>query len=181
MTVQASILGHLAISWFDSNRLGKVPGRKGEGVKKAVVRFGDPLAHLVRLQMTIIARSDRAVAGFHPGVVVGLHDVTVCACAGIILEISSALSIPECEHTESTQDTKRGSQNRGLFHSAAVVPGPRPIGGNEGGMGSGFGNDIPLLSRGVNQLGTQQPVSLGIIKANTTTVARKANLKCDKL
>ncbi len=55
MAIDTGALGNTSVSWFDLNRIGVVLKRKGDRMKEAVVRLGDPFADRVMGEMTIVA------------------------------------------------------------------------------------------------------------------------------
>jgi hypothetical protein len=87
MTAQAIFLQNRAPFGLYDDRLDEVLRRELLAVAPAVLGFGDILGDEGFGQVAVDANGNLVVARFLPGIVLRLHDVTVDARLGVLLEI----------------------------------------------------------------------------------------------
>ena len=107
MTFAAGVFRDTPAAFLDLDRLVKFVRRERERMKKAVLRFREILRNEPRRRVAIVARRDRAMAGFNPGIEMVLHDVAVGAGAGIVAEIRAAFGIDERVTAEAHRRAER--------------------------------------------------------------------------
>ena len=101
MAVETRVLGHPPVPRLDLDRLMKILQREGQGMKKPVVRLGEPLAHVMVWQVTVVAHRHMAMARILPGVKVALHHVAIGARRRIVAQVTPALAIPKGERSDA--------------------------------------------------------------------------------
>jgi hypothetical protein len=101
VAIEASILSDSPIAWFDLDRLVKIASGKCQRMQRSVVRFGEPFSHKrVVWQMAIVASRDLVMAGFLPGIKMGLHDMAVGTSIGVVHKIRHPSTIVESEQAQ---------------------------------------------------------------------------------
>ena len=101
MTFAAGVLRHTLAAQLHTNGIVKTAGSEGERMKKTVIGFGEILSEQVGRRVAIIARRDRAMAGFDPAVEMILHDMAIGACRRIIAQVRRAFCIDESVSAET--------------------------------------------------------------------------------
>ncbi len=110
MTLNARPLSNSAISRLDLNGLMKLPGCKRPGMQHSVVGFRKPFPKERMRQMAVVAGRDCMMAGLLPGVIMGLHHMTVGASLGVIGKVGGSATIAESEHPQAAHGAKQTSR-----------------------------------------------------------------------
>ena len=93
MAPAAGVLHHLVIELGDLDRVGISAASEIKRMPETVVRLHSIFPHNVVWSVAIVACRHRVMARFHPGVVLRLHHVTVCAGSGIVRQVGISLGI----------------------------------------------------------------------------------------
>lgn len=105
VTIQALLLKDTLIAWDDLDGLVEIVEGKGPCMAKAIVGLGDIFWEKPTRGMAIVAGRHMLVAAVHPGIILGIHDMTIDADLWIIVEIGLPLGIEEGKESYPHQDT----------------------------------------------------------------------------
>jgi hypothetical protein len=121
VATEAIVAKGILVASPDDYWLGKILKRECLGMQIAVFSFCEPFGDEFGRQMAINAGCRSVVAGFLPGVVLRLHNMTVHAGYGICAEIGQTLSVLESEKAKSENNSQQGGwQNPTLAHYNSI-------------------------------------------------------------
>lgn len=114
MAMDAGVLHHATIAFFDLDGFVKMAGREGPGVQQPVVGFGKPFAQKIMWQVAVIAGCHMAMTRVLPGVVMVLHHVAIRARGWVVAQIRSPSTKMESEspHSGKTSNCDRSEQRK---------------------------------------------------------------------
>ena len=107
MTGEAVFLQDAGVRALDHDGLMKVLQREALGVMPAVLGFGEILPEETVREVAIDAIGDGMMAGFLPGIILRLHDVTVNADLGIVAHVREPLGVQERVATDAKKDASQ--------------------------------------------------------------------------
>jgi hypothetical protein len=103
MAANAVMLKLLQIGLSDPDRFVKVLKRERLRMVPAILGFDEILVWEGRRDMAVVATGDTMMAGFHPGVVLVIHDVAVFTGGGVIAEVGEAFGEMKGEQRQSSE------------------------------------------------------------------------------
>lgn len=122
MAMQTSLLHDSQIAIFDTQVVWVIAGGERDGVKQAIVGFGDPFADEIVWHVAVIANRDRVVAAVLPRIHGVVHDVAIDAGLGIIAQVTGTFCIDKRIDTQADEHPGRdGQANHGATNAATVL------------------------------------------------------------
>ena len=112
MTIKAIIVKYSLVPFSNKDRLREILKSECFGMQKTILPFCQPLVDQVVGKMTIHASSHCVMARLLPGIVLGLHDVTIHARSRILTKIGETFPIVESESTQAEKYPHHYSDDR---------------------------------------------------------------------